>query len=230
MLPANLQSLQPDALIELFEISDYRRSNPAETFRFCNYNGVSYRVNPTATPQPYLAIACESEGFELVGQGPVPQPKITVSNVGRSISDLLFIMKTNPDYRLEGSTVIRRVTQSSFLEGGGNELAGLRELPFHSFVIEHIEQETFKAVQFTLSSPFDFDGATLPNRPALRTCAWRYRSEECGYFGAAKFTRRNQSTGDSALDVCNKSIAACELRFGEGAILRHGGFPGLGRN
>ena len=227
MLPANLQSLAPDTLIELFEVSEYNLSDLTQTFRFCNYNGVAYRVNPTATPYPYQAIGCESEGFELVGQGPIPQPKVTVSNVGRAVSDWLFDLKYQPTYRLEGATVTRRITQLPFLEGFGQELAAARELPPAIFQIEQLEEETFKAVRFLLSSPFDLDGATLPNRPALRSCPFRYRGGDCGYVGTAMYDRRNQPTSNPQEDICNKSLSACELRFGSG-IIRLGGYPGLG--
>lgn len=228
MLPANLQSLTPDTFIELFEVSGYSIADPAATFRFCNYTGVSYRVTPASPPYEYQAIGCESEGFEIVGQGPIPQPKVTVSNVGRMVSDWLHDLKYNPLYILEGATVTRRLTQSVFLEGGPESLSPARELPPAIFQIEQIPEESFKAVQFLLSSPFDLAGATLPNRPALRTCSWRYRSGECGYVGAARYTRANVATTDPTLDICNKGVMACEQRFPVGSV-RFGGFPGLGR-
>lgn len=226
MLPANLQSLTPNSLIELFEVSNYRTDDPDETFRFCNYTGVSYRVSPTAPAYEYQAIGCESEGFELVGQGPIPQPKITVSNIGRVVSDWLFELKYNPVYKLEGATVTRRMTQTTFLEGGAQMLSIARELAPAVFQIEQIEEETYKAVRFVLSSPFDLDGATLPNRPAIRSCPFRYRGEECGYTGGM-YDRRNNPTSEAQEDICNKSLSACELRFGSG-IVRFGGYPGLG--
>ena len=227
MLPANLQSLTPDTLIELFEVSDYNFNNPTETFRFCNYNGVSYRTDPTATPNVYQAIGCESEGFELSGQGPIPQPKITVSNVGRAVSDWLFVLKTNPNYRLEGAEVTRRITQRRFLEGGGDESATARELPPAFFRVEQLSEETFKGVSFVLASPFDLDGATLPGRFALRTCPFRYRGNDCGYTGAAMYDRVNRPVSEPHLDLCNKSLTACELRFSR-TYIRFGGYPGLG--
>lgn len=229
MLPANLQSLTPEEQIELFEVSGYYLPDPTQTFRFCNYQNVRYRITPTATPYEYQAIGCESDGYEIAGQGPIAQPTVTLSNIGRIVSDWLFDLKYNPQYRLEGSTVTRRITQRRFLEGGGSELEPAREISVEIFQIENIAEETCKAVQFVLSSPYDLDGATLPNRPLLRSCPWRYRDpDECAYTGSAMYTRSNAPTSDPSQDICNKSLAACELRFGTGNILRFGGFPGLG--
>ena len=228
MIIANLQSLTPNTLIELFEVSEFNLNNLTETFRFCNYSGVSYRLSPTATPFEYAAIECESEGFEVIGQGPIPQPKITLSNLGRVVTDLMFRMKYDSTCRLEGSKVTRRLTQQQFLEVGEFPLAPARELPVSEWLIEQLEEESNRAVRFLLSSPFDVENATLPNRPALRSCPFRYRDPNtCMYTGTAMFDRRNLPTGDPQMDVCNKTVDACELRF-TGTLIRHGGYPGLG--
>ena len=229
MLSANIQTLSPESPVELFEISNYRISNPEETFRFCNYSNVSYRLTPNSTPHPYIGIPVQASGFELVGQGAIPQPKLTIANVGGVLSSLLFSMKSDPDYRLEGSSVTRRVTQKNYLEDGEDKFSAIRELPFHLFVIEQINQETYKAVEITLSSPFDFEGVTLPGRICLRTCGFQLRGEGCEYAGSLMFDRRNNPVSNIREDICAKTLSACELRFGVGNLLRFGGFPGLGR-
>ena len=42
------------------------------------------------------------------------------------------------------------------------------------------------------------------------------------------FERNNEATTVSASDACAKTLAACQLRFGEAAQLPFGGFPGIG--
>jgi lambda family phage minor tail protein L len=144
------------------------------------------------------------------------------------LSDFLFQLKFNPLYRLEGATLRRHLTQVNFLESGPDAFAPVRELPPQIYQIEQLENETPSAAQFILSSPFDLDGATLPNRPALRTCPYRYRDPDtCGYTGSEMFTRANQPIFDPAQDICNKGLTACELRHPFG-LLPHGGFVGLG--
>jgi lambda family phage minor tail protein L len=216
----SITSLSPNSPIELFEISGWNLTNLAETLYICNFTGVTFEG------QSYQAIGCESEGFDLIGQGPIPTPQLTVSNIGRVISDLLYNCKTNPNYRLEGSTVLRRVTQRQFLDGQPNANAAIKELPQQQYIIEQVQEETYLAVKFRLGSPFDVEGVTLPARPLLRSCSWRYRSAECGWTGGM-FTLNNQPTTNPALDQCAKSLAACECRFGSYAELNFGGAHGL---
>ncbi|MBW4478652.1 MAG: phage minor tail protein L [Tolypothrix brevis GSE-NOS-MK-07-07A] len=217
---SNLISLNPDSPIELFEISGWNLITPSESLYICNFTGVAFEGTE------YSAIGCESEGFDLIGQGSIPTPQLTVSNIGRVISDLLFICKTNPNYRLEGSKVLRRVTQRQFLDGQENVNAAIKELPRQEYIIEQMQEETYLAVKFRLGSPFDVEGVTLPARPLLRSCSWRYRSAECGWTGGM-LTLNNQSTTNSALDQCAKSLPACECRFGQYTDLPFGGAPGL---
>jgi lambda family phage minor tail protein L len=217
---SNLLSLNPDSPIELFEISGWNLISPTDTLFICNFPNVTFEG------RNYQALGCESEGFDLIGQGPIPTPQLTVSNIGRTVSDLLYNCKINAGYRLEGSTVLRRVTQKQFLDGQPNASAAIKELPQQQYIIEQMQEETYLAVKFRLGSPFDVEGVTLPARPLLRSCSWRYRSAECGWIGG-RFTLNNQPTSDPALDQCAKSLPACEVRFGQYADLPFGGAPGL---
>ena len=219
MIP-NLLSLNPDSPIELFEISGWNLITPSDTLYICNFRNVVFES------REYLSIGCEGEGFDLIGQGAIPQPQLTVSNIGRVISELLYNCKVNPNYRLEGSTVLRRATQKQFLDGEENENAAIKELPRQQYIIEQMQEETYLAVKFRLGSPFDVEGVTLPARPLLRTCSWRYRSAECGYLGQG-YDLNNQPTSNPTLDQCAKSLTACQRRFGEFADLPFGGAPGL---
>lgn len=224
LLPASVASLSPDSLIELYEISNFNLQNPYDTLYFCNYQGVSFEG------QSYLAIGCEGEGFDLIGRGALPQPTLVISNVGRIVSDWLYKAKTYEGYRLEGSTVRRRVTQAQFLDGGSNSDAAIKELPFMEFVIEQLEEETYRAIKLKLGTPFDVEGVTLPARPALRSCTAIYRNivTGCPYIGAAMFDINNQPTLDPTKDVCSKSLSGCKARFGEFGIIPINAFLGLG--
>lgn len=217
---ANMLTLAPDSPIELFEISGWNLSSLIETLYICNYSGVSF------DGQAYSAIGCESDGFDLIGQGPVPTPMLTVSNIGGVVSNWLLQCRTQTNYRLEGSTVLRRITQRQFLDGQSNASASIKELPRQQYVVEQMTEETYVAVKFRLGSPFDVDGLTLPARPLLRTCSWLYRSSECGWTGGY-YTLTNQSTTDQTQDQCAKTLVACQTRFGQSVDLPFGGAPGL---
>jgi len=218
---SNLISLNPDSPIELFEFSNYNLNAPTDTLYICNYSGVSFNG------QSYLAIGCESEEFDLIGQGPIPTPQLTISNIGRVVSNWLYQCKTATNYRLEGTSVKRRVTQRQFLDDGTNPSASIKELPQQIYLIEQVVEETYLAVKFRLGSPFDVDGVTLPARPLLRSCSWIYRSNECSYVGTQGYDLNNNATSDPTQDQCAKSLAACTIRFGSLVDLPFGGAPGL---
>lgn len=224
----NLLSLNPESFIELYEFYKFSKSNPNLTIRICNFikednsiPGLSFEGNL------YYALGIQGEGFDLIGQGPIPTPNITVSNVGGILTSWLKETRTNPDYKLEGTYVKRRVTQRRFLDGESNANDNIKELPHQIYVIEQLGEETYQTVKFKLTTPFDVEGITLPSRIMARTCSWRYRSGECGYSGANKYTIENQLTQDSNLDICAKTLKACQLRFGQFSTLPFGGFPGL---
>lgn len=221
MIPNNLATLDLDAIIPLYTLSDFNLLNPNETIRFCNYTGVKFEGDE------YLALGCESEGFSLVGQGQLPNPIVRVSNVGRVISDWLYKVKTEPNYRLEGSTVTRVLTQRKFLDGQPNQNASIKSFIPDIFILNQVSAETYAAVEFQLATAFDIEGLTLPARAALRNCSWVYRSAECGWYGAM-YDLNNNPTSDPSKDRCNKSLTACRTRYGYYAgVLPFGGLPGL---
>jgi lambda family phage minor tail protein L len=215
-----LGSLTLTAPIELFEISNFNRRSPGETIYIANYVGVDFEG------QTYEAIGCEGEGFDLVGKGSPPEPRLTISNIGRFTSDFIYRATQLPGYLLEGATVTRRLTQRQFLDGQPGESAAVKEDPPSIYQIEQLEEETDTLVRLRLGMP-GFSGLTLPSRPALRRCPSTYRGGDCGYAGAAMFDRQNNPTLDPTLDVCAQDLIACELRFGANNTLNFGGFPGL---
>lgn len=221
MIPLNVSELDLDAKISLIEISEFNLLAPNETLYLCNYTGVSYQN------KQYQAIGLEVTGYDLIGQGQIPNPMITVSNVGRVISNWLYRCKTTPNYRLEGCTVTRRVTQNKFLDGQPNSGEAITEFTPDIYSLEQVVEETYAAVKFKLATPFDIENMYLPARLALRTCSSLYRGSECGYVGPY-YNILNQPTLDPRQDVCSKSLEACETRFGKVNDLPFGGFPGLG--
>jgi lambda family phage minor tail protein L len=221
MLPVSITDLDLDAKISLLEISEFNFLAPTETIYLCNFSGVSFES------QEYQAIGIELSGFDLIGQGQIPNPNVTISNVGRIISNWMYRCKVTPNYRLEGCTVTRRTTQKKFLDGQPNSQDAIREFTPDIFQLEQVSEETYAAVKFKLATPFDIENTTLPSRLALRSCSSIYRGSECGYQGPG-YTINNQPTLDATLDVCPKSLEGCEARFGKFGVLPFGGFPGLG--
>lgn len=224
----NLLSLNPESFIELYEFYKFSRTNPSLTIRICNYIKENNSIPGLSFEgQLFYGLGIQGEGFDLVGQGAIPTPTITISNVGGVLTSWLKETRTNSDYRLEGTYVKRRVTQKRFLDGESNAGDSIKELPYQIYVIEQLQEETYQTVKFRLTTPFDVEGITLPARITSRNCVWIYRGPECGYAGAQGYTQENQPTNNPNLDVCAKTLRACELRFGSSSILPFGGFPGL---
>lgn len=219
------QSLDQDQKIELFELSEWDLVSPANALRFCAHQGVVFYG------AAYEAISIVGTGFDLIGHGTPPEPKIVISNLGRVVGDWIFHCRANPTkLRLEGCKVRRRLTQRKFLDGGPMAGAAIREEPTHVFYLEQIEAEDRHTVTMSLSDPFNQRGETLPSSAAiaLRTCRFAYRDPDtCGYAGTAYFTRTGQPTVNPALDDCGHRVSDCELRHGL-ADLPFGGYPGLG--
>lgn len=99
------------------------------------------------------------------------------------------------------------------------------------FYIDSKSLETNQAVEFTLISPMDLQGLMIPTRQLHSLCNWcirgKYRTGDgCDYAGTRYFGKNNKPIRDPSQDVCNATLSACKLRFGENSELPFGGFPG----
>lgn len=219
---SGLESLELDSKIELFQIDQFNLRNPKEAFYFCNYSGVIFEG------VEYTAIGCQSEGYDLVGQGSIPNPTLALSNVGSVVSNLIYKLINTQGYRLEGSRVTRITTSKKFLDGQSNAGDSIRQNQPDIYVLSQMQELTYQAVKFTLATNFDLEGDLLPNRIALRSCSAVYRSTQCSYIGGAMYNLSNQRVLDVESDACAKTLTACKIRFGAGAVLPYAGYPGLG--
>lgn len=215
----NLQDLSQDTFIDLFDVSGYNPDSIFDTFRFTNHVGIQFGS------QGYQPIPSQIDSIEYTSDGTQPEPTLSVGDPEGIITDLILLYDN-----MEGASVKVTRTQKRYLDGqpDADPTAILAQADFLIARREqHIPREL---VVFILANPIDIDGAKTPARICLRNCVWRYRDPDtCGYTGAARFTLSNVGTLDPAQDKCAKSIAACRLRFGQNAVLPHGGFPGLQR-
>jgi lambda family phage minor tail protein L len=180
--------------------------------------------------QTYQPFPIEATGFEVQSSGPMPRPKLVVSNVLSLIGALIRDFK-----RLEGCKVTRKRTLIKYLDavnfpGGINPTADpAAEYPDDIYYIDRVASRNKTRVQWDLASPLDLAGVQLPRRQIhARLCTWAYRSSDCGYAGGAVATADDVATGNLALDSCGHRLASCKLRFGQYAELPFGGFPGAG--
>jgi len=205
-LNKQLSSLQPDALIELFEI-DF--SNMQENFeqlkdmyginvgadtvyRFCSsinssnpivWQGKSYQ------PMPIMA-----EGFESKNDGRFPRPKLIIANPDGIFSRIIY---NNNDF--VGCKITRKRTYVRFLDDENFQNKNLNSegknpfgqsdrdsyLPDDVYYINRKMSEDKNGISFELSSPLELKDSWLPARKLYANlCTWTYRCEiGCGYKG-----------------------------------------------
>ncbi len=222
---ADVQQLEPGALVDLFEIDmtaiggDVRRVHGYTQVGPITWQGVAYDPFPI-----------EASGFEVSGDGQPPQPALTVGNVDGIMSALC---RTLGDPI--GAKVIRHRTLGQYLDAvnfsEGNPSADPDEaLRPEIWYVEQRTRENRQIVELRLASPLDLNGKTLPGRQILANmCGWLkhggYRGPYCGYTGIDYFDQRDIRVYDASQDRCGGRVSSCKLRFGETAPLPYGGFP-----
>lgn len=227
-ITAEIQSLAPTALIELF-VLDTSNLEGGGIFRF--HAGTNSLQQPVVWQGlTYQPLPIEVEGFDVSSQGTLPRPKIRVANVQGLFS---AVAAENDD--LVGCKVTRKRTFARYLDAvnfpNGNAYADQHQyLPDDLYFVEQKTSETRYVIEWELSSAFDLVGVQLPRRQIIQgTCMWRYRSSECGYVGNNFFDVNDKPT-TSNKDVCGKRLNSCKKRFGYAELLPFGGFPGIIRN
>lgn len=257
-LTSHLQSINPSAVIELFQLElNTLQHGVDQTYYFSGpeqhgNNGITFGG------QLYTLLPLEAEGFAYTGQGSLPRPTLKVSNVFSTITALLATLPNG----LEGAKVTRLRTLARYLDDvnfpsdasflitqGGATLAaqngdlfvGIQSatnpygdpdptalFPSEVYYVDRKSIENRNIVEFELASAFDLAGVRAPKRQCIGRCQWVYRSAECGYTGTNYFDLNNNPVGNASEDVCSKRQSSCEARFGENTELPFGGYPGVG--
>ena len=179
-------------------------------------------------------------GFEMKGDGRLPRPKMSISNVGGVLTRILGqgrqgdATTTNlPTVDLIGSRVVRRRTFARYLNpenfpdnvnpymGTANPTTYVgNEFSRDVFIVDRRTTENPVSVGFELISPLDTQGISLPRRQINRGfCMYRYRGDGCSYNPTASgapgyFDVFDKPTSDPAKDVCGKRLSSCKARFG----------------
>jgi lambda family phage minor tail protein L len=226
-IAAEIQTLAPSAIIELFEIDTTAVGGGIYRFHPGKNNLVTDVVWQGNT---YVAFPIEASGFEWSGRGQLPRPKLTVANVLGTISALVV---ANDD--LIGCKVTRIRTLAKFLDavnfpGSVNATADpTAEFARDIYYIDRKGNENRETVDFELAASIDLAGVQLPRRQIVQNyCPWKYRGSECGYTGTNYFDTNDAPVASAGLDVCGKRLSSCRARFGQTAELPYGGFPAAG--
>lgn len=230
----DLQAIAPSAVIELFELHlDQTLHGGTDIYRFhAGSNALNTPGDVIWNGQAYLRYPVQVEGFEYSGQGQLPRPKLTVSNLASTISALLLIVNAEtPGNDLIGAKLIRIRTLARYLDGanfeGGTNPSGAAdptaEFPRDIYYIARKSAENREVVEFECAAAFDLQNVNAPRRLCINNiCQWTYRSSVgCGYDPTEEgpfWTAADKSAASIATDVCSKRLNSCILRFGKVAV------------
>lgn len=230
---------KPIINIELYTLDCSVLGGPI--LRFSNTkdtNGNDIKFNGAAYP----AINFKAEGFSWDSSS-MPRPKITVSiaddNGNLPNTFLNIVVGYNGG---QGASLYRIETLDRYLDGhedGGSNTYLLSD----RYIVDRVINLDNQSCTWELITPMDLSNLKLPSRQALvDVCGWIYRrynsdtddfeyyntSTACPYAGDKYFTKMGVAC-TKAEDECGHRLNDCVLRFGEGAALPYGGFPGLAR-
>lgn len=226
-ITSEIQKLSPSAIIELFEIDATDLGGTLIRF----HSGTNQlRQDIVFDGNTYVRYPVSVTGFEMTAGGQLPRPKISVSNLFGSITEIL--LNTSD---LIGATFTRRRTLLKYLdavnfESGLNPTADpSAEFTPDIFYLDRKIVENRDVVEFELASIIDLQGVVLPKRQIIQNvCPWLYRGTECSYAGTSYFKADDTPTSDPTQDICGKRLSSCKKRFGEYSSLPFGAFSGAG--
>lgn len=224
-ISADVQQLEPGALVELFEVDCTAIGGDVMRFHGHLQSGSIFWQGNEYRPWP-IKVA----GFERSGDAQQPSPTVTVGNIDGVIGAMCLALGD-----LVGASVRRRRTFAKYLDAAnfpeGNPAADpTEEMPPELWYIEQKSGDVYPQIEFTLASPLDLNGQQLPARQIVaNVCQWLvkggYRGPYCGYTGTAYFDLNDQPVDDPAKDRCAGRIASCKCRFGAYNPLPYGSFP-----
>jgi len=227
-IQAEIQSLSPSAVVELFTLDS--TNLPGGTLLHFHAGTNELRQPVIWQGVEYSPLPIEAEGFDISTQGTLPRPKIRIANI-----DGLMSAAARESDDLIGTKVVRKRTFVKYLDGanftGGTNPAANPDMHFPDD-IWYVDQKTAEnryVIEWELASAFDLQGVTLPGRQVVQnSCWWRYRGPECNYTGGY-FDKNDRQTSDPASDFCAKRLASCRARH-VNVIVPFGGYPGSVRN
>lgn len=219
-----IQSLEPSAIIELFELELTEAVNGVDQTFY--YHAGTNEINGDVVFNllTYSAFPIEVDGFEVTSKGTLPRPSMKISNARNAISTLLLLYNPLQAKVKRIRTCKKFLDASNFTDGINLSADPSAKFEDEIWYIDRVANETPQLVEFELTSKLDLTNLPLPRRQVLEHCPWKYRGEECGYTGTKYFDINNGATSQAG-DVCGKRYTSCALRFPTGD-LPFGGFPG----
>lgn len=242
MLNSDFQKLSVTGLVTLYEldatnlgagIMRWHGHVSSNSWRIINDtvidDGATVKRDIIWQGQTYSPMPIQTDGLEVRGDGKASTPSLALANningVQGAISALCLQYDDFAGARLTVINTMAKYLDAANFTNGNPQAAN--EYRKQVWYVEQKTSENRSAVTFELSNPVDFEGARIPSREITNYCHWavhgRYRGEECGYTGAARFTDRGVPTTDPSKDRCGgRLVSDCGARNNQD---RFGGFP-----
>jgi len=176
---SELQSLTNKSIIELYSLTLFSSLHgQSSVTRF--HSGVSMNSNADIVWQgnTYTKYPITAEGFEFSGQGTLPRPTLTASNILGTITALMATVNaTTPFNDLQGAKFIRHRTMAQFLDAVNfpsninpfGTPSSTTELPQEIYYVNQKTLENREKVIFELVSALDLQGVRVPKKQVLDT-------------------------------------------------------------
>ena len=129
-------------------------------------------------PREYHVIPASLTGLDFKAGGPLPQPKLKIANVLRTNDNTSFagVLGSAKYEDILGFKFYRRRTLKKYLYNVDTSSTPPTEFPADMYYLDRIDNENPIEVSFTLVSPFDLSGVTLPRRTIIgNMCPWQYQ-------------------------------------------------------
>lgn len=196
-------------------------------------DGSGNLIDPVFNGNTYFAVNIKAKGFEYVGNGQLPRPKLLITNVNKVLFSLMIQFDD-----LLGAKLTRIRTLRKYLDDGATPDPSAI-FPSDVFYIEQKTKHNKYEIEFVLSTPLDQDKLYLPQRQVLRdhcshiyrvykNTAFDYTKASCPYTNSNYFNNLGIVTSDPAADSCGKKLSDCQLRYGSEPLPIRS-FPGVGR-
>ena len=223
-----IQKLEVGDVVELYDLN--ATSLGATTYYFTPMttdSGTSVYFDSIE----YIPLPVKLEGVEQKGDGKLPRPLLTVSNVSLTFSALISTYNDGL-----GAVLTRRRTLRQYLDDGDEPDSS--QFPLDVYILERKTLQNKFEIIWELASIIDNESLLIPKRQCIaENCGHRYRiwdgeafdydNATCPYTGANYWDATGEVT-TSELDDCGKHLYDCRLRF-ENATKPFRGFPGVGK-
>lgn len=244
ILSRDIHSLEPGALVELFDLDLTPIDPSAGIVRF--HAGTNELEEPVVWQgHSYQSRPVQASGFGVTATGAAPRPKLKVSNIAPAGTVGVMTLLNRDYHDMVGAIVTRRRTLAKYLDAvnfpqGENPTEDPTvEFPLDIYYVERRLTENRLFAEYELSSIYDLEGVFLPGRQVIRdTCSYSYRIWDtqagdfvysdtrgipvaCPYTGSACFDRLGSEV-EPARDQCGRRLSDCRKRFGTGSRMLGG--------